>query len=346
MKSNLWIISATSALFLFTGCTTEYGKQEILDYCKENYGLDHLSVSDDLQTVTGEDDMEDTLWTLTMKKEPKLTFHVKDDVYWGMEAPANRLVSDVEDVMLQYLMSCVDQPHHLSLVAEVRENMQEAHVEGHYRTLEELNILLDELTVLKQQFTELGYTLPDTLDYILILDNPVNDRFPDMEVNGSTFSDQIMDLDHEDRDRIIRKAVECWIGYGFSEALESVDPQLIQQVIHESDHRLSLVKEEETVPVDDLLAATVSRIHFSTLYHLLVKEGFEVSGDPSHFTFTSVSGSTIEISDDFTDGISQGHPVCFHLEDGERVEHEFNGELYFMPQEVQRLSGLAIDIGK
>ena len=347
MINNQLLLSSLIVAVLLGGCTAEFGQKEIQQFCKDEYGLTHLKISDRPEIVTGSDEIEDGLWTVTLKNDPGFRFHVKDDHYWGMETPANRLVSDYEDVMLIHLMAETEQPETLYLQQTTEENLTVSHLQGHYRNLDELNDILTEAMKLKTLFQNKGYTVEDSLDTLLILDNPVNDRFPLLDVNGSRFHFRITSMDNNTIDKALYQAVECCLGYGFKEPLENVDPDLIRKVMSTSSHRLSIIKDEETtVALDNVLACTLNQISFPALYEILLQEGFEMTGNAAHYTFTTQEGKQIEICNDFTDGGSLDHPLYYHLEDGERVDHEFNHEISFAVSKIEEMCGISLKIGE
>ena len=121
IKKGLYIIAAVTVFGVLSGCTKDYGRNDIGDYVKERCGIRSFKVSKEPAEVTSDEDTyTDYLWTVTEKDGTE--FHVLDDYHWGMEALVNSLRTDYFSVHLVRDFSLL--PHSaLTLVSETEEGL-------------------------------------------------------------------------------------------------------------------------------------------------------------------------------------------------------------------------------
>lgn len=86
---------------------------------------------------------------------------------------------------------------------------------------------------------------------------------------------------------------------------------------------------------------------FSTLYEILIREGFSVNGDSWHYRFTGIDGSNYEISYDFCnyeheDSSGEIHLRYYYLKDGEQIPMSAFFYNHFSEQKIKEMTGLIL----
>lgn len=343
---------------LLAGCTTDYERSDIEAYVQKNCPISHFSVSQAAEPVKDSDGYTDYLWTVEFQTRDgdKLTFHVLDDYYWGMESMSNFLYDDYDQVMLAYLYADFSATL-LSLPAGSGEGPMADFVSltGTFRDRDELRSLFDELDRFAGYAGQRGYDLDVGVDFQL--DNPLRDRCAYVIDDGDfhrTLSLKNGAFPDRYEDALKGYLLTC-LDYNFEDHLAQFTQAEIEAALDGSDQRIAISRGDEEGPWElypDLGASKYSYgVSFGVLYEILVREGFDVEGDSWHYSFPGADGSVYEISYDFCGypfeqrgGATE--PGYYYLKDGEQIPMEYYFYNHFRAKQVLEMTGLILDFGR
>lgn len=346
------------ALFLFLlcalylcGCTTDYDQEDIADYVREKYGLQNFSVSRSPKEVTDEEGYTDYIWTIKLEENPDFRFRVKDDYGWGMESVSNYLHDDYADVALSFLYNQYNVPTSFTLSKDIRSDMVNSAVTGSFQNRRELQQLFTDF----EQFANYVYQANENIGIAVDfqMENPLRDRCEYIVDDGDCHSTFYLVTD-EDYENALREYLLTCLDYRFEEQLTEFTDEEIQNALIDYEQRIGISETgSEDGPFtfyDDLCASKYYYgVSFGTLYEILRREGFEVTGDCWHYSFTGTDGSLYEISYDFCDfpfdddagGTRNGY---YYLKDSEQVPMSSYFYNHFSENQIREMTGLVLEL--
>ncbi len=312
MKKILFIL-----LFCITflcGCRTDYDKKDIKEYVKTEYGLKSVSIEDEPEAIQDEDDRTDYIWTVTDKKH-NMKFRVLDDFRADSLFPGNDLTSDYEDVRLAQAFAQYDSKR-LFLETKTQYALCRATLKGKYSSRKELQDLFEETNAFLKEY--LDNEVKVSIHFMM--DNPYRDAVEGYEMDSGDYRGTATEFTKDKYEEAKENFLLTALDYGLENCLEEFTEEEIEEVVANSKYRLG-VAESEDGPYeyyDDLVASRFSYgVSFSTLYEILIREGYPVEGDKNHYSFVGVDGSTYEISYDFVGCKYKDDKVgYYYLKDG------------------------------
>lgn len=330
-----------------TGCVTEYDRDDIAEYVR-GLGVDGV-VSDSYAVVEDKKGYDDRYWTVTL--DNGLTFHVIDDYGWGMESVSNYLRDDYSESALAFIADSLPEFEYLRFVIESGDEYS-AHVVASYTTPDELKACRNELAALRVAFTDLGFdglSVRYTLEYMHPLRNVTDYVIDDADIFGSTDSEKSWD-------EMLAEYITTILDYRYDTSLvteEQIDAALADYEMRVGIYRGNAVDRELYEPekieyYDDIIANKYYYgISFGSLYEILRREGFDVSGDAWHYSFTGADGSVYEISYDFIDSLYTDYDYTprdgyYYLRDGEVQTMGAYFYNHFTVREIEELTGLKL----
>lgn len=338
-------------LFL-TGCRTEYGRDDVKDFLKSSYDMPKFRVSKNRETFVGEDGFTDYLWEVQLKDENKTTFYVVDDQAWGMEWTYNKLKTDFDDVILEKLYWEYEEPLTFDLEKVMDENGRTYCITlvGQYDSKQELSDRIQELEQFLRYYEEHGYGTSFYGEILMM--NPLRDHIKYVIHDG----DYHFYSDYEEKENRYEDAltqyVQVCLDYRFEEKLNEITPEEIDMALEDYPYRVGLLRDAENPEncefYEDLCGSRFGYgISFGTLYEILLREGFDVTGDSWHFCFQGVDGSIYEISYDFCDYVTdEGQNGYYYLKDDEIIPMAAFFYNHFCKNEVEAMTGLSLFIGE
>ena len=120
-------------------------------------------------------------------------------------------------------------------------------------------------------------------------------------------------------------------------------------MVSEHKYQIAIIKEDNTTFYDDLCASQFGYgISFGTLYEILEREGFNVSGNNEHYSFADFNGNIYEISYDFinVDGKNDESNHYYYLKNGEPVKMAADFYNHFSANKIEEMCGLKLYIGQ
>lgn len=368
MKYNMKVITKiifvfSTLSFLFTACAKEYTKEDVEKYVKESIGVKHFEVSDNFDSVEGEDGYIDNKWTVKVLDDSNITFSVLDDFYWGMESVGNSLEDDYNDCVLEHFAKDYEFSN-LKLEIE-REEIVSRKISGSFKNKKELEKLFKELKEFLKFVSEENYDIEVMVEFKY--ENPIMNsdiyEIEDLEYSGWFYSGDTDDEYSEKLSGVVKEYLTTCITNQFKENLEDFTEKEIKEVVDDSEYRIGILRQgDENIAYayyEDLLA-DYYKINFATLYEILRREGYEVSGDSYHYCFYDKSGDKYEISYDFYDKSrkeyetvvsSEGYDIhyngkgYYYIKNGEIISMVYGDNPSFQEEEINELIGLNLKIG-
>lgn len=330
-----------------TGCVTEYDRDDIAEYVR-GLGVDGV-VSDSYAVVEDEKGYDDRYWTVTL--DNGLTFHVIDDYGWGMESVSNYLRDDYSESALAFIADSLPEFEYLRFVIEPGDEYS-AHIVASYTTPDELKACRNELAALRVAFTDLGFdglSVRYALEYMHPLRNVTDYVIDDADIFGFTDNEKSWD-------EMLAEYITTILDYRYDTSLvteEQIDAALADYEMRVGIYRGDAVDRELYEPekieyYDDIIANKYYySISFGSLYEILRREGFDVSGDAWHYSFTGADGSVYEISYDFIDSLYTDYDYTprdgyYYLRDGEVQTMGAYFYNHFTVREIEELTGLKL----
>ncbi len=278
------------------GCRKDYDKNDIKEYVKTEYGLKSVSVEQEPEAIKDENDSTDYIWTVTDKKH-SMKFRVLDDFQADSLFPGNNLIGDYEDVRLAQAFEQYDSES-LSLETKTQYGLCRAIIKGKYSSRRELQELFNETNAFLDEY--LDHKVKVSVHFMM--DIPFRDAVEGYEMDSGDYRDTAIEFVEEMYEEAEENFLLTALDFGLENCLKEFTEEEIEEVVANSKYRLGVAKSEDGPYeyYDDLVASRFSYgVSFSTLYEVLVREGYSVEGDKNHYSFVGVDGATYEISYNF-----------------------------------------------
>lgn len=340
----IFILSFICILFL-SGCVTNYTRDDIEQYVHDTIGISDFRVSYNYQTVIGKDDYHDRIWTIT-DQNTGIRFHVIDDYSWGMESMTNTLKDDYTDAVLNYIRS--DLPSTSRMYVETNKNngIYSSKITGSFKNSDELKVCYDELLELKESISRLGYSDLSAW-FCLSLEHPLRNNTDNEIIEGDTSGRTDNIPSYQD---MLDNYVLTVLNYRYDGTLESITPVQIADALEDCPERVGIIRDPSSNTYefyDDIVADPYYGISFGSLYEILLREGLQPAGTPSHYTFTGTDGAVYEISYDFnnypfSDSSGISHLGYYYIKSGEKVPMSYYFYNCFTTDEIFQMTGLKV----
>ena len=314
MKRSLVCAAMVGTLLLSTGCTKKYERNDISDYVKEQCGIRDFKVRKDRQEIhEDEDGYTDYLWTV--EEGDGTVFHVLDNYHWGMEALVNSLSTDYYDVHL--VKAFPELPHHyFQIESETLNGLVCASLTSSFSTRNELHEQVNELEDIRR-----SPVCPKSVPYNMEFDFPYRTIDEYTASEGDTHGNLADEINAEAAEKKMLLVCVDHRLPGLSEFSE----EEIKNAVSGNDHQIGVTNEDgKTVWYDDLCASQYSYgISFASVYEILVRNGYEVSGSPDHYSFSAPDGTSYEFSYSFTHPFPDGRTGYYYLMNGEETDMSY-----------------------
>jgi len=338
MKRLLSILLLCS--FMLCGCREDYDRKDIKEYVKTEYGLKDVSVEQEPEAIKDENGSTDYVWTVTDKKH-NMKFRVLDDFQADSLFPDNNLIGDYEDVRLAQAFEQYDSKK-LSLEAKVQYALCRATIKGTYNSRQELQELFEETNVFLKEY--LDNEVKVSIHFIM--DNPYRDAVEGYEMDSGDYRGTAIEFTADMQEEAEENLLLTALDYRLDTYLEQFTEEEIKETVADSKYRLGVAASEEG-PYEyygDLVASRYSYgVSFSTLYEVLVREGYPVEGEKNHYSFVGVDGSTYEISYDFVGHkYDEGKVGYYYLKDGVETPMTYYFYNHFRSRFIEETTGIYV----
>lgn len=318
----------TSQLFGCNQSTNPISRSEATSYLKKVLPEGKFTViGEPYKHVVPNRDFNGTLstttytWSAYFDDRPDLTFSViyTETAYYGDDSPAHQFKTTFNEVYIEHYFSEYNAEYRVGFLGVSFDN-------------DELNCTFANREKLTEGFTQLG----DFYQYVQLQQHPcaipVAFHFEDAALVsnqewGNEGIDPVFRTDSFDKSTpdVALDAFACF-SQEFRIGLDNFSDDELREFAADEYYRLKLLLSDGSqVLYEDLLTVSNGRdISYGTLYELLLRNDFEVSGDFFHFTVIGKDGSTYEFSYSFDDlyvfATDGGDFTGFYcLKDGEQV---------------------------
>lgn len=337
---------------LFSGCVTEYDREDIVNEIRENIGVKNAVVSPAYTEFEGEDGYTDRIWTALIP-DSGIKFHVIDDYHWGMESVTNYLKNDYDEAVLAYIETQLPKFEYIKTSTYKKDGIFYGEITGKYENLQELKACHEELENIKKAFDDLGYDnlqIAYQIEYIHPLRNVTDYVIDDGDTFGNTKSiDSFEDMKKEYITTVLDYRYEDLQSFSSEEIKSALDNYMYPVGIYKGDETdEKLYEESEITYYDDIIASKYAYgVSFGSLYEILKRENMNPQGDYWHYSFTGADGSIYEISYDFNDypfdvSYSETKNGYYYIKDGEKIPMDFYFYNHFKASEIYNMTGLKL----
>lgn len=326
------LLVMTTAVIL-TSCTKEYDRGDIAQYVEDELGLSGFTVSRTYTEVTDPDDEYiDHLWEVT--EADGTVFYVLDDYYYGMEWVSNSLSNNWNDVHVREYLSRADTSGFDIDVPDEQHFMASVELTGTYRTRDELRKTVDRLNELAD-----GSDLDLSMLFTVKFDHPYR-TIGDYEKNEGDLQGSVRKSEHITADYTEGCMLHLLLDMRDEEGLRQFTDEEIRQYVSGNDHAIGVRGDDgEWVMYDDLVCSLFSYgISFPTIYEVLSRNGYPVTGTKDDFAFNALDGSVYEMSESFIENDS-----FYYIKDGEHVPMEYYFYDHFNTNKIKELTGIEIE---
>lgn len=341
LSKKLIILVSCLFLLLLSGCmATSNSESDAVRFLKSEYGIRDFEISDKYETIKGEDGLVDKLWTVRLPKED-ITFHVLDDCFEGTFVKC-QLRTDYDNAVTEKLFSSFPSVYLESGTDSGYDCFNGFAVIGTFSSRDEIGKLLDEYDAFREYIVQNGYDV-----YVkgrLVFDNPIRNNTSYIIDEGDFF------LYHKASDsayytQFMNNYIKTVLDYRFTDNINELSAYEIESVLEKCKDRVSVLDSVtgEYRMYDDIVANMYGYgISFSSLYEILVREGYPVEGDAWDYTFSSPGGDIYEISYDFHDYPFEDGNGYYYLKNGEKqpMDHFFYN--HFSTAKIYEMTGIKL----
>lgn len=317
------------------GCVKDYSKEDVANYVKKKYSIKSLKIVSEGIPQEGEDGYTDTLWTI-YEEENDVTFHVLDNVTWGMETVTNYLLDDYED---QIFLKYAEENALLEYQVSQENGLSYASISASFKNRQECKDLVDALKEVYEDLKGKGFE-DLNIRYRLKYENTLRYVISRYEVDDGDATGSLNHLDKKEYEEFEKNYLLCALDYRFEDALKEFSEEEIKDFIAREEDVYHICNGD--VYYEDLVASRYAYgISFGTLYVILKKEGFDVSGDVNHYQFIGEDGSTYEIGYDFVE-----EEWYYYKKDGEIIKMDADFYNHFSCKKINEMTGLHLETKK
>ncbi len=321
-------------LISLTGCNKANTQNEIVDYVSSNLKLTSFKVSPTSKKTVGEDNYTDYEWTVT--EEDGSQFTVVDDYYYGQEWVTHTLRDNRNYLRTKEFLKSADcsafqvEEKKNGILGSVTLIYKFTDRKGLQRGVERMNALSASCPPGLVLFCDMEY------------DHPYRSIGAYTNSAGDThyvLKDRQQHQAKPSEDNMLSVALDMRYDNTLREFSDAEIHALVRgnQVSFGVKHHDGMYES-----YDDLLADRFFYgISFPTLYEVLRRNGYEVSGMKDRYSFKGIDGSVYEFSNDFTENGSY-----YYIKDGKHVPMEFYFYNHWRFNHIKQMTGIECEYCK
>lgn len=329
IKNSIFLIIII--LLSLTACTKKYGRNDVEKYVRDTLGLKGFTVSRTCQDIVDSEGYTDHLWTVT--ESDGTVFNVLDDYYYSLEWVSNSLRDNWNNVHVrQYLGTAdltgfeIDDPGKEHPMAGVT-------LTGTYRSRSELHEYANRLNRLAD-----GCADELSILFDIKYDHPYR-TIGNYEKTEADYHGTVSKSSHVDCSYTEGNMINLLLDLRYEERLSEFTAEEIRDYVRGSDHAVGIKQSDGSwyMP-DDLICSLYSYgISFPTIYEVLSRSAYPVTGTKDSFTFTGIDGSVYEMSESFIE--DEWH---YYIKDGVHVPMDAYFYDHFYVGKVKELTGIEV----
>ncbi len=320
-----------TALLSLTACTKKYDRNDIKKYVHEELGLKDFTVSRTCTDIIDDEGRTDHRWEVT--ESDGTVFYVLDDYYYTFEWVSNSLRNNRNAVRVREYLRTVDLTG-FEIDDPVEEHpMASPELKGWYSSRSELHEYADRLNRLADGCSE---------DLSILFEIKYNHPYRsigDYEKIDADFQGVVSRSRHVDCIYTEGTMINLLLDMRYEDRLSEFTADEIRDYVRGSKHALGIKQSDGSwyMP-DDLMCSFFSYgISFPTIYEVLRRSGYPVSGTKDDFTFEGIDGSTYEMSESFIE-----NEWYYYIKDGEHVPMDAYFYDHFNVGKVKEFTGIEV----
>lgn len=266
-----------TTLFCFfnTGCLDKQSNKQMVEEYLKDYGVSNFTVSETYKESKTKYPDPDEVWTVELDDGSGITFHVINKYGYDEEFYSSRLTTDYDDQVVKYLFKKQGKLSDLNIVNNK--------VTANYNSGEKLSKVVEESELFLNYIRQSGYKVD--VEFNFVLDNSPYNYFIRVDKNNLSFSAN----DYKD---IFTDYVVTVLNYRLEDYLKDV--QNYSSYMYDYKYKLAYKDSSGNyIYYSDLIAYNSSEITFKTLYEILKRNNYAVSGDINNFEFSTENGKCV-----------------------------------------------------
>ncbi len=311
-----------------TGCGKPHTQSDIKDYVSSTCGITAFKVCQSPKETTGEDGYTDYEWTVT--EEDGSQFTVIDDYFYGQEWVTHSLRDN-----RNYLRT--------------KQYLESADCTG-FLVEEKKNGILGSVSLIYKFHDRKGLRRGvERMNALSAGCPPGLVLFCDMEYDHpyrsiGEYTNEAGDTHYVMKDRQQHEVKPSEVNM-LSVALDMLYDNTLREFSEEEIHALvrgnkvsfGVLQHDGSYKLyDDLLADSFFYgLSFPTIYEVLKRNGYAVSGTKERYSFKGIDGSVYEFSNDFIENQSY-----YFIKDGKHVPMEFYFYNHWRFNEIEKMTGI------
>ena len=331
MKRPILAILILMPLLLLAGCTEKYGSKDVEQYVRDELGLSGFTVSDTCRDITDEEGYTDHLWEVT--ESDGTVFYVMDDYYYAMEWVENSLRNNWNETHVRKYLADADLTGFEIDDPGEEHPMAGVELTGTYSKRGELHDYAERLNMLAD-----GSDLDLTILFDIKYDHPYR-SIGDYEKTEGDFKGTVSKSKHVDCDYTEGTLINLLLDMRYEDRLQEFTDDEIRNYVKSCDHALGIRQSDGTWEMpDDLVGSLYSYgISFPTIYEVLSRCGYPVTGTKDKFTFTGRDGGTYEMSESFIE-----NDWYYYIKDGVHIPMDAYFYDHFNVSKLKELTGIEV----
>ncbi len=319
------------ALLTLTACTKHYGRNDIKEYVRDELGLKDFTVSRTCTDIVDDEGRTDHRWEVT--ESDGTVFYVLDDYYYSFEWVSNSLRNNRNAVRVREYLRTADLTG-FEIDDPVEEHpMASPELTGTYSSRSELHEYADRLNRLAD-----GCSEDLSILFEIKYDHPY--RFiGDYEKADADYQGVVSRSRHVDCIYTEGAMINLLLDMRYEDRLSEFTADEIRDYVRGSSHALGIRQSDGSwyMP-DDLICSFLSYgISFPTIYEVLSRSAYPVSGTKDDFTFTGIDGSTYEMSESFIE-----NEWYYYIKDGIHVPMDAYFYDHFNVGKIKEFTGIEV----
>ena len=331
MKKLIFIMLIMATLLSLTACTEKYDRSDIKKYVRDELGLKGFTVSKTCTDIIDDESYTDHLWEVT--ESDGTVFYVLDDYYYSLEWVTNSLRDNRNEVRVRQYLATADLTGFETDDPGEEHPMAGVELTGTYCSRSELHEYVERLNRLAD-----GCEEDLSILYDIKYDHPYR-SIGDYEKTEADYHGIVSRSSHVDCTYTEGAMINLLLDMRYEDRLGEFTADEIRDHVRGSNHALGIKQSDGSwyMP-DDLMCSFFSYgISFPTIYEVLSRSGYPVSGTKDDFTFEGIDGSTYEMSESFIE-----NDWYYYIKDGEHVPMEAYFYDHFYVGKVKEFTGIEV----
>ncbi len=339
-KSIISLFTVVAGSILLLGCTVrDFTRKDVKSYIKNDLGIKNFELAEEPEEYVGKDNYTDYIWHVK-DLDYGFDFTVVNDTFYSGESRRNQLKDDYCAMFVQNYEKPLPDEVKLSYVFYEEDEYTVAKLAGTFVDKAELDSLLEDVGKVHSYYEGIGFNSA-SIPYLLYFNCPLTD-VPFYKQNAS-IGGLLSNCNTLDYDAIYDGLIMTCLDHRYFEGLEGFSDEYIDSYINTNKDVRRLYQDGQ--PLNDLIASEYGYgVSFATLYEVLKLNDYDVTGNPSNYSFVGADGSEYAISYFYNDypyvRQEQEELGYYYMKDGQKTPMEYSFYNHFKLSQVEKMTGI------